>query len=400
MLMGDFTGYMQAPPPNPSDPSSIPVHAPKKSGLAVAALISGAVGVITCCTAIPSVLGIVFGVIALPAIARRESSGRGMAVTGILLGIVGLVLGIVVWVVFLMSPMAGALPGVRVPERHRNTLRQMGVLHEGEEIELLYTDGFFSLKEGCVVVTDHRLVVFSEGALSQKCALKDIHTISFTPKVGWSQEAKFVLDLEDGNVVSFGIAGHQDGDQLLYQALNRRVAEERKAAGKPAPLLQSSSLQGRPATQPTRDKGDMMDQPASASSAGPVEQIREYYAGMPPKQRFWTATTGILSLASVALLLVYGLFSLALGVLFRVALGAGDKLVLGHLRAIWLKANGVLLLLAGIASFAVSRVYYHGRVLQPAFLVLIGILAVRSGLQIGRQMNSRHATQANNRDNG
>ncbi|MFI8961051.1 DUF4190 domain-containing protein [Streptomyces sp. NPDC053493] len=81
-------------PAGPYGPQS-PYGAPRKTtnGLAVASLVSGVV----CC--LPP-LGLVFGLIALPQIKKREQSGKGLAVAGIVLSslatllvIVGLVTG-------------------------------------------------------------------------------------------------------------------------------------------------------------------------------------------------------------------------------------------------------------------------------------------------------------------
>jgi hypothetical protein len=54
------------------------------------------------------------------------------------------------------------------------------------------------------------------------------------------------------------------------------------------------------------------------------------------------------------------------------------------MRAFWLKIDGALFIIAAVASLAVSRVFYRGRFLQPAFLLLVGLLVLRAGIQTGR----------------
>lgn len=86
------------PPPYPGQPipqTTIAYHAPllqapQRQDMAILSLVMGILGFIV--PAIPSILAIVFGHIALGRIRRGEESGKGLAITGLALGyaIVGL----------------------------------------------------------------------------------------------------------------------------------------------------------------------------------------------------------------------------------------------------------------------------------------------------------------------
>ena len=95
--------YSDPPPPPQYGAPQPPMGGmpPKTSGMAIASLVLGIVGIITCGCMIFSVLGIVFGVIAKKDI--RESggtkTGAGLAQAGFILGIVGVVLGIIYWII-------------------------------------------------------------------------------------------------------------------------------------------------------------------------------------------------------------------------------------------------------------------------------------------------------------
>ena len=69
--------------------------------MAIAALVAGIVGIVTCACLVPSILAIVFGVIAKKDIAESggAKTGGGLAQAGFILGIVGVVLGIVNWII-------------------------------------------------------------------------------------------------------------------------------------------------------------------------------------------------------------------------------------------------------------------------------------------------------------
>jgi hypothetical protein len=68
--------------------------------MAVAAMVLGICGIALCFTAIPSILALVFGFVALGRIKRsgRTISGRGMALAGVWLGVVGIVAGVAFWI--------------------------------------------------------------------------------------------------------------------------------------------------------------------------------------------------------------------------------------------------------------------------------------------------------------
>lgn len=107
--------YGQVPPP----PGNYPPpggqqywqESPKRTGLAVTALVFGILALLTFWTVILTVLGVLFGLlaivlglIAMSKARRGAAGGSGMALTGVIMGFIGLigsiVVGVLVWVVF------------------------------------------------------------------------------------------------------------------------------------------------------------------------------------------------------------------------------------------------------------------------------------------------------------
>ncbi len=74
--------------------------APRRSGKAIAALVLGISGLLLCFIAVPAILAVIFGVLAMKEIKRSSGtvSGRGMAIAGLVLGIVGLISAVVFWI--------------------------------------------------------------------------------------------------------------------------------------------------------------------------------------------------------------------------------------------------------------------------------------------------------------
>ena len=84
-------GYGPYPPPGGMPPYYFPGYQPppkRTNGLAIASLVCGICGFLY---AIPALLGIIFGIIALRQVNRDKTDGRGMAIAGIITGTVWLI---------------------------------------------------------------------------------------------------------------------------------------------------------------------------------------------------------------------------------------------------------------------------------------------------------------------
>lgn len=103
---------MSLPPPPPPPPPGYVVAGygvgfpapPRTDGLAVASLVCGLAGFVAC--GIPSVVGLVLGLVSLRRIGRSGGrlAGRGMAITGVVLGIVWLALIALFALVVVVTP--------------------------------------------------------------------------------------------------------------------------------------------------------------------------------------------------------------------------------------------------------------------------------------------------------
>jgi len=206
---------------------------PRTSGFAIAAVVCGVIGVLSGCLLVANVLGLVFAIIALPVINSGEARGKGLAIAGIVLSVLGIAWGAAFWVFVARIPEVKPVTGREVTESQRRQLEHMEVIAPGETIELFYAGGL-TVKESGVVLTDTRLVTYADGNKGEECPLKDVADITFTPSTGWLNEGTFVLDMGKGGLVCFGIDGQDNGDKLFHKILSRKVAEARKAAGKPA----------------------------------------------------------------------------------------------------------------------------------------------------------------------
>lgn len=115
-------GQTPGPPPPPQPPQMPPQMPPpqmppgggymtpppeKASGLAIASLILSIFGIV-CCTVVPSAVGLILGIVEKGKISRGESSakGAGMAKAGVILGIVGVAVGVIFWIAYVIFVVA------------------------------------------------------------------------------------------------------------------------------------------------------------------------------------------------------------------------------------------------------------------------------------------------------
>jgi len=92
------------PPPMSMPMPTLPTG-PKNNALAIWSMVTGILSVIQCCQIVCGPLAIVFGFIALSQIkANPGQTGSGFAITGIITGILGLLIGVVLWIVVFSNP--------------------------------------------------------------------------------------------------------------------------------------------------------------------------------------------------------------------------------------------------------------------------------------------------------
>ena len=86
------TGYYQYNP-------AMSVQTAENDGFAIASLILGIVGMITCCTFLPSLLGLIFGIVS-----KAKNDGTrpsGVSTAGIVLSVIGLIAGVFCYILMI-----------------------------------------------------------------------------------------------------------------------------------------------------------------------------------------------------------------------------------------------------------------------------------------------------------
>ncbi len=109
---------MQPPPAPPGPPGGYqpppgyqpygaggPAPMPTNSGMAIASMVLSLVGLIPCfwLFQVPGLLGLIFGFVGLNQTKDGARRGRGMAIAGLVIGIILVVLAVLLWVYFATS---------------------------------------------------------------------------------------------------------------------------------------------------------------------------------------------------------------------------------------------------------------------------------------------------------
>ncbi len=96
-------GAAPQPPPVPLAQASLTGRAPETNGMAVAGLVMGILSMtigLVCCGLVFNILGIIFSSVALSQLKRSQQTGRNLAIVGLVLSLLGLLFEIIKIVAF------------------------------------------------------------------------------------------------------------------------------------------------------------------------------------------------------------------------------------------------------------------------------------------------------------
>lgn len=96
---------MNAPLPQPSGAGR------PQNGLGTAGLVLGIIGVIPCFWGVLSILAIIFGAIGLNKVNKGLATNKGAALTGLVLGVVGIILFIIFLALGVVSSLMSSVTG-------------------------------------------------------------------------------------------------------------------------------------------------------------------------------------------------------------------------------------------------------------------------------------------------
>ena len=146
----------------------------------------------------------------------------------IVLGVMAvlLVVGAVVffWYVGTYGPATRVAPGRQVARQHVETLREIGLLEEGETLQWFYSDALLDIKGGAYIATDRKLAAYnSQWAEPAVVAPYDrITDLSMTDGEGMFFDSVLEVTLDDGTAITIPLATEGGGDRSFYEFAQRK----------------------------------------------------------------------------------------------------------------------------------------------------------------------------------
>ncbi len=120
-----------------------------------------------------------------------------------------------------VSPKLGVVPGNSVREEHLDTINELGLLDEGESIQLFYSDAVVDIRDGMYFLTDGKVVVYNR-SLAEPTTIVPIERITdmdVTYDDSFWNDSQIQLTLDDGEEVWFPVSSDGGGDQRFYEKL-------------------------------------------------------------------------------------------------------------------------------------------------------------------------------------
>ena len=133
---------------------------------------------------------------------------------------------IVAWIIYIgtVGPETFVVSGRQLEKRFHTRVQELGLLEEGEEIQYFYSDALTDITEGCYMVTDRHLILYSKRWPEPEIilAFDEIDSLEVEFDDSFFFDSYFTVGLEDGSDITFPISSEQEGDRRFYDYLEER----------------------------------------------------------------------------------------------------------------------------------------------------------------------------------
>ena len=124
-----------------------------------------------------------------------------------------------------VGPDTSVVSGKQVRRAHAETARQLGLLEEGEEIVLFYSDALLDVRDGMYLVTEQNLALYGEDweettLVTPLSSIVDLDA-EFEDSV-WT-DSWFTATLADGDMWSFPVSTERGMDHRFHEHIESRM---------------------------------------------------------------------------------------------------------------------------------------------------------------------------------
>ena len=138
-----------------------------------------------------------------------------------------------------VSPETRARAGSQRTRRILDTIRELGLLDDGDRIRYFYSDGLLSIEEGMYCFTDAKIVVYGENLDPQATMVgyENVADISADLSDSWWVDGTIWIELSDGTPLAMPISCEGDVDELFFDSLVQTWKGKRQASAAGNQLL-------------------------------------------------------------------------------------------------------------------------------------------------------------------
>ena len=164
-----------------------------------------------------------------------------------------LILAIVgIFVVASLGPDIYIYTGQQVPKRFMDTVEDLNLLEQDEEVRYLYSDGLMDIKDGLYIVTDRHLVLYSTHWDEPRIILplNDLESVEAEYDDSFFTDTTVYVATRDGQEASFPLSSEKGMDRRVVEALQQWTLP-----GTPDPGVEDD--QTLPLENPDSESGDV-----------------------------------------------------------------------------------------------------------------------------------------------
>lgn len=124
------------------------------------------------------------------------------------------------------GPETSVYTGNRVPSRFVRTMKSLGALDEGEQIQFFYSDALTDIRDGFYFVSDRKVVIYAEATGDNPLTIvpfEAIESAELYRNESFFEDSQITLQLKDGQILSFPVSSEYDRDEQFHQAILDRI---------------------------------------------------------------------------------------------------------------------------------------------------------------------------------
>lgn len=127
---------------------------------------------------------------------------------------------------FLSSmPPADVMTGANLPREYVQQLKDLGMLEEDETLAFFYSDSVTSISSGVYILTDKRLVLYSDTWATPKVSipLDEITNVDVNYSNSMLVDSSIVVSTKDAGAFTFPVTMIGGGDKIFFRGLEAAV---------------------------------------------------------------------------------------------------------------------------------------------------------------------------------